>query len=98
MSQHTPGPWEWHYKFTKTSKRIIVSESANSGVIAPIPSWGSTEETEANAALIAAAPELLEAAVLAAEVLIRNPEPLAGSGDCYHALRAAIAKAKGEQR
>ena len=86
---HTPGPWE-------VEKCYIRAANATKYPIAwmEYPNGeGSKPEMEANAALIAAAPELLEAleAVQFFEENRRN----------YHALdtiiRAALAKAKGEK-
>ena len=55
MSNHTPGPWIYSQKF-----REIHDSSVNSpSLIAEIPEWidEAKEEQEANARLIAAAPE-----------------------------------------
>jgi hypothetical protein len=53
----------------------------------------SEEEAEANARLIAAAPELLEALVFVEERLTRSGYP---DGPNLQTLRTAIAKATGE--
>lgn len=56
---HTPGPWHvrgfkvWEDLFRSNERRGIVAEIAIS--------WRDSEEAEANARLIAAAPDLLEA-------------------------------------
>lgn len=94
MSAHTPGPWHVH-------------EGASDGCLVATTAYGDkvisgefsvSGESEANARLIAAAPSLLEALVIA-EGFIREicsihklPEPTATGAR----LRAAIARATGE--
>lgn len=99
MSKHTPGPWEW-----ETFKAPILPRLWSSDVIIcdfgsdePYYPVGGTPPNEANARLIAAAPELLEAL----KALINN----VGSCICYdesereckawEMAEAAIAKAEG---
>lgn len=56
--KHTPGPW----KVTQRNEgdyRIVKEQFENSLLIAQV--WGQATETEANAALIAASPEMLSA-------------------------------------
>lgn len=56
MSKHTPGPWSWdcpeHRTFVRDKSRQPIAEMALKRT------W---QEMEANARLIAAAPEMLEA-------------------------------------
>lgn len=97
---HTPGPW------TIVGREI--NGPADSGVIvARLPEWGiladGPDPAPANAALIAAAPELLEALVLLLNVeraaLLGAQSPgLQGLDVPYHfeAARAAIARATGQ--
>lgn len=62
MSKHTSGPWEHRPIGTKGDIGIYVRNAAPScGVIARIPHT-DTKPGRENARLIAAAPELLEAA------------------------------------
>lgn len=86
MSKHTPGPW---------------SRDKNDSLCSPdgrqVYVWNSglgnsyrSEETDANARLIAAAPELLEACEAAEWNSLDLPEHVRIK------LQAAIAKAKGE--
>ena len=88
-AEHTPGPWfvngPWHIQAdTKTAIPVIVAQ------ITPLRS-GDNEEREANARLIAAAPELLEALEEALEVLrVNGLDPLGQDN-----IRAIVAKAKG---
>lgn len=95
---HTPGPWENH-KWNSEEHQI----SAKGGTIALVShdhSLVPEDEADANARLIAAAPDLLEACHNAIEayhilaitdISLRLP----GFEDCLAALNAAIAKAEG---
>ena len=88
-TKHTPGPW-YH---EGTPQPVIASESDPKGRdIALVRLWDG-DEAEANAHLIAAAPEMLEAL----EAVVANCGHL--NWEQEKALidaRAAIAKAKGE--
>ena len=92
-TNHTPGPWTYTTN-PENTRFIIDSEPAH----AIACTAGFESNNEANARLIAAAPELLESAKeLASHVremcrVFRIPEPTA-SLDRYD---AAIAKATGE--
>lgn len=55
MSKHTPGPWRYE-ESTKTIRSVPKNDW-----IASMGSWDGSVPTAANARLIAAAPELLEA-------------------------------------
>jgi hypothetical protein len=103
--KHTPGPWEVYYPDitgcglgidTADSKTSIVVFDDEAGV------YGAGEQDEANARLIAAAPELLEALQIAHQYMqvfmIRGEEPLVGENlktDLYKVLEA-IKKATGQ--
>ena len=88
MSTYTPGPWVT-YAHTKGID-IIVDDGADGKSIA-------TARSEDDAALIAAAPDLL----IALRALLRDCERLGFEGRKTAAVkqqaRAAINKAKGEQ-
>jgi hypothetical protein len=98
MSKHTPGPW-----FIKTEgKTIGIGVQSLSG-IARINPFGNENEGEpietdmANAKLIAAAPDMLEALKLA-ETRLNELEKHFGkqghsSSDTIKQIKAAIAKA-----
>jgi hypothetical protein len=109
MSKHTPGPWVWDgnvcdYNIDQEAPWLVTSEYHKdqrlpSGVIL----GGQIQcHSEANARLIAAAPELLEAL----KDLLDHYTSLVNSGDAGNwdaetegeviATRAAIAKAEGE--
>lgn len=98
-TQFTPGPWEVDSGMVQT-----VAERLSSGLHIPI-AWMDREpnngtlpvERDANAQLIAAAPDLLSAAKDALESLLRLPD----TEGAYRVtnisqLRAAIAKAEGK--
>jgi hypothetical protein len=103
--QHTPGPWHTLCKSTNLEgrePRITVAggsrPEAFGGQVAVV-GWKdqSTEEAEANARLIAAAPDLLAAC----EESLRLMDAMAGLGGPFHPndfagnkLRAAIAAAR----
>ncbi len=95
MSKHTPGPW----RIIEIRGRAVILEPEQDGHVCKISEWADeyAEEQEANARLIAAAPELLEAL----ENLVSLCE--AGLNKEYNIEaelsepRAAIAKATGDQ-
>ncbi len=108
MSKHTPGPW---FIQTEESSRDgkeytwIQPESQHWGVCRlPINTKRAPEESQANARLIAAAPELLEAAKHALKCLDAANETLGGwAGEEYYKvarndLKKAIAKVEGETK
>lgn len=86
-AKHTPGPWESinGYIFPIKGEKICIMTAMGS----------KGSEREANARLIAAAPELLEALQSIIEIGKRNTENPKYDG-YYDAARAAIAKATGE--
>ena len=103
-TKHTPGPWEWHMQqFDSDDGRIEwrpMITGADQSDVAEVPWQGDTGKPDA--ALIAAAPDLLAAceamldrfggtASAHAPTLGRDRDAAARS-----AARAAIAKAKGE--
>lgn len=101
MSAHTKGPWsllgkQAHQQFIEVVHSNLHTPGAASGVISRVTcrvTW--QEEQEANARLIAAAPELLEAL----QAVIRNDAENRGEfglsiNVCKQAI-AAIAKATG---
>lgn len=103
-AKHTPGPWRVHTP-TATERRLLVlhpdgerviarcSEGYNSPISGPIPK----EEREANARLIAAAPDLLSAlehALAALDDAMKNHTHWIYADAQQEALQA-IAKAEG---
>jgi hypothetical protein len=109
MSKHTPGPWKAvarNYPIADTGDYDGFWEVLTSDPKKPIVQiWGDSDEDEANASLIAAAPDLLEAAKLV--IAWFEAEDDHSKADFYQriemcrtseaALRAAVAKAEGEQ-
>lgn len=95
MPKHTQGPW----KFFQVGK--VIEVQASNAEQPPIVHWmgfddcfRSLEEHEANARLIAAAPELLEALESIIELGKRDLSNEKYDG-YFETARAAIAKAKG---
>lgn len=96
--RHTPGPW------TVDSDRAILCESKTaSGKLRPVAqsySWMGSAEADANAALIAAAPDLLEALKAyvdwhGASHTMDCPKDECEAASIDAALNAAIRKAEG---
>lgn len=81
---HTPGPWTVMRR-AQAGFCVLAGERAITG-------WGSVMQSRADACLMAAAPELLEACKLAAAFL-REIEPKGKDFPVIVYLDAAIAKA-----
>jgi hypothetical protein len=100
MSQHTPGPWKTLNRGTNRLVDIVQGSDASNGLakvwLNEYRKRGATPERLANARLIAAAPELLEAL----ERILTTHDDSCQGAECgiagIDAARAAIAKAKGE--
>ena len=105
---HTPGPWqveEYESARPIPTGRILEiwphPKTRNGGRIAIMPLWQLAADdplTRANAALIAAAPELAKALETMLTPLARHPEESAGEYanrllEVRNAARAALAKA-----
>lgn len=86
MSNHTPGPWSAGHTFQKY--HAVTCGDGRAVALTGTLFSADSAESIANAHLIAAAPELLEALI--------GLEQWVG-GTAYDRARAAIAKAKGEQ-
>ncbi len=107
MNKHTPGPWIVVYRAEQDGKGGSSQFSIEANIspamkkiIAEVGRWG-TDENEANARLIAAAPDLL----LELESLLgcfwEGRPKIVVKRDCHlmiavEAARTAIRKAKGE--
>lgn len=98
----TTGPWSADPNTLHNGDEIWVGpDNGDGSVIAAVWPWGDDEvgtgEREANAHLIAAAPELYEALAKAAKILDRNFMEVGGDGnDVLDEAKAALAKARGE--
>ena len=86
MSKHTPGPWNY-----KSPLEVVGSDGTTIKLIGLTHAQYETDE--ANARLIAAAPELLEALQLLSASLPLNHKV---DSKVVAKCRSAIAKAKGE--
>ena len=98
MSKHTPGPWHLD---TEDEKEIVLGDSSFIATTHDSSAYSSytsvtEDQVKANARLIAAAPELLEAlkACLAELLVLHTDRP--GTEECIQQAYAAIAKAEGE--
>lgn len=97
---HTPGEWNWEWSkdISDDGTIAVTCTMAGRDGLPVCEVWGITEaNVEANARLIAAAPDLLEAAKDALESLRRLPNGLgAFRVTCMQQLVNAIAKAEGK--
>jgi hypothetical protein len=91
MNTHTPGPWKIEENLDQGNIDIR-SDDIYRFYIAEV--WGGMDAHKANAHLIAAAPDLLEAL----EALVKQAEGHKAVGVYWDEARAAIAKAKGETK
>jgi hypothetical protein len=105
MSKHTPGPWEangYHIRQRITGTRSIAEVAYTGPHHTPPNEYPKSCRLvdEANARLIAAAPDLLEALEKCAAVIGAPQEGHWATddevNDAYDSAVAAIAKAKGE--
>ena len=91
MSKHTPGPWRYEYEPGYCGE--LLAEASGTTLAEFV-----TEPSEANARLIAAAPELLEALKLMVEQFTKGSAPsTVKDSEARIKAHAAIAKATGEQ-
>ena len=95
MSKHTPGPW----KIGATPPNGEQTIGTQQGLMVAVATTGANTPTEANARLIAAAPELLD---LLNKVLplvaFAYDKGLADAEIIGRDIESAIAKATGEQQ
>ena len=96
MSKHTPGPWVVVGSRTKyVEARLVGSLMQEVAACGPtLADEGYGQQQEANARLIAAAPDLLEALIELADC---GAEAWGEDRPCVKWARAAIARATGEQ-
>ena len=96
----TPGPWDWHASLHDDGRNngSVLSDvaSGRARCVCKAPQYQHPDQWQADANLIAAAPELYEALVLAEDRIESERSP--GEWDpLLREIRAAIAKARGEQ-
>lgn len=98
MSGHTPGPWSAKRQngHLRASSRLHIFDSQFRVVTVMSGSMKNACSYEANARLIAAAPELLEALKSCAAVCAGQVFNKKGLIESLELARAAIAKATGE--
>ena len=94
-TKHTPGPWKVEQRFS--GNRFIHSDNSQSPIcgVSFVGIGIEVDESKANADLIAAAPELLEAADAAIDAIADERADAAYKAEVVAMLRAAIAKATG---
>lgn len=100
-TKHTPGPWigagpSFGDPLPRYTTEIVTEwedEDDQRPMICTLPFRHYDHENEANARLIAAAPELLEALEALQPYVLHLPD----GAPIKETIRAAIAKAKGEQ-
>lgn len=93
---HTPGPW--HLGLSQSGRRFVYSSRGEQPLMPNVKlnKTGVTREMEANARLIAAAPEMLEALKSAENFVDDHSEESYAAGQTLLArIRAAISKAEG---
>lgn len=94
-NKHTPGPWQVEFAHTQQSSGIVYWQVHDGSDAIACNQFCAAGNAEANARLIAAAPDLLGAL----KEILESPESQENSYDCFQGLkdlaRAAIAKAEG---
>ena len=93
MSKHTSGPWSVGPQQSVTSRGWSIADK-NGNRLAFVLGEHSPE-LQANARLIAAAPDLLVALMLAKDMMIANDLSLPKT---FEVIDEAIAKARGEMK
>ena len=90
--KHTPGPWEVLNNYVKKVGGGVIATTSRNGSICRFEEDVGSLHDAANARLIAAAPELLEALKDARQQLIA----LCSENDVPDSVNLAIAKAEGK--
>lgn len=101
MTAHTPGPWEiehGHHECVNTSTLPWAMTGPGGREVCQSPNGVDVDdEDDANACLIAAAPDLLAACEAMLEWVARETDDRDWPHPVLDQARAAIAKARGEQ-
>lgn len=98
MSKHTPGPWQTDRNNVHAAQIATIHHCLNNDwveVWSPEAFAASEETQEANARLIAAAPELLDALIRLYNSHSLSKPPGSPKSDSQKQAEAAIAKATG---
>ena len=100
MTRFTPGPWKTAERAKGSNQGIVIrSVNHDDGGSIAISLGYQSEECLANARLIAASPDLLDALISIKEYWSRDRNDQAMHDACWHAVEtaaAAIAKVRGE--
>lgn len=96
-AKHTPGPWNWH-EYDGAGSPYILVKNGSWDIAHNRHSAVDLETERANARLIAAAPDMLEAlrkcrAVLECMITIHGPDPSGSALLALNGADAAIVKA-----
>ena len=91
-TKHTPGPWS--VAETRHNYDTVIRGPRGEPIALTLIAGYTKKEGTANSALLAAAPDLLEALKW---MVLRTEEGGYPDGKCLEDARAAIAKATGEQ-
>lgn len=98
MSKHTKGSWDWYWRFDNSTNEADCGVASSGGYsVCRAPRYQEKKQWEADARLIAAAPDMLEAL----ERLVRRAtRELADPEDVseLHFANSVIAKAIGTDR
>ena len=100
--KHTPGPWGWAYRQHEGANDGSVfwmKRPGHSYCVAKAPRYQSREQWEADARLLSAAPELLEALESMwkfVDGLVPEGSYAPGCNSALEKARYAISKARGE--
>lgn len=92
QTQHTPGPWQYWPSIGQVNRPGDPNQICN---IPPNGDKKPADENDANARLIAAAPELLEALEMVVNIATHPKATKADIKRIAEEARAALAKAKG---
>jgi hypothetical protein len=92
MTEHTPSPWQWHWRFEDGIATGSVFSELHEGhayAVAICPRLQMKDQWEADARLIVAAPEMLS--LLKELIDIEGPQP--GTSEWAKKVRGVIAQA-----
>lgn len=91
MSTHTPGPWNYAGSGSAGAGGLLIGPEGQP--VAVVYGGRTNHDSDSNGRLMEAAPELLSAATLALQFMLRAGHR---QGDVPMVLREAIAKATGD--
>lgn len=99
MSKQTPGPWKWVGGTDKRLSNYIRSDARQTATCEVMQGGASYSEYQANARLIAASPEMLEACAVALQFIAEHSSKFAFKEvtPVCDQLTEAITKAEGSE-